>query len=112
MKILVIVDVQNDFVDGALGTPEAVSIIPNVVNKINELKRDDVIIFTRDTHDANNYLNTQEGKNLPVLHCIKDTVGWQINSDVKNAAKKSPAKVIYRDKSSFGSIGVKILLVE
>lgn len=102
-KMLIVVDVQNDFVDGSLGTPEAVSIIPNVVNKINELGRGDVIIFTRDTHDANKYLNTQEGKNLPVLHCIKDTAGWQINSDVENAAKKSPAKVIYRDKPSFGS---------
>ena len=102
-RMLIVVDVQNDFVDGALGTPEAVSIIPNVVNKINELERGDVIIFTRDTHDANKYLKTQEGKNLPVLHCIKDTAGWQINSDVENAAKKSPAKVIYRDKPSFGS---------
>lgn len=102
-KMLVVVDVQNDFVDGALGTPEAVSIIPNIVNKINGLGSEDVIIFTRDTHDAKKYLNTQEGKNLPVFHCVKNTTGWQINSDVENAAEKSPAKVIHRDKSSFGS---------
>jgi nicotinamidase-related amidase len=77
-KILLIVDVQNDFIDGALGTPEAQAIIPNVKKKIEEYqKRGDLIFFTRDTH-LKNYLETNEGKHLPVEHCIKDTDGWQI----------------------------------
>lgn len=78
MKTLVVVDMQNDFIFGPLGTPEAVSILPNVMKKIEEYReRGDNIIFTRDTH-YKNYLDTLEGKYLPVEHCIAGTHGWQI----------------------------------
>lgn len=78
MKTLIVVDVQNDFVTGTLGTPEAQAIIPNVKAKIQEyLGNNHQIIFTRDTHQGN-YLETNEGKNLPVPHCIEGTEGWNI----------------------------------
>lgn len=78
MKILVVIDMQNDFVTGTLGSKQAEAIIPNVIAKIKEYQDNgDTVIFTRDTH-YNYYLATQEGKNLPIEHCIKDTWGWQI----------------------------------
>lgn len=78
MKILVVVDMQKDFIDGSLGTKEAQAIVPNVKKKIEEaVQNNDVIIFTRDTHYAG-YLNTKEGKKLPVKHCISGTDGWRI----------------------------------
>lgn len=83
MKILIVVDMQNDFIDGSLGTKEAQGIIPNVVNKI-EQSQNELILFTKDTHTSD-YLNTQEGKNLPVEHCIEKTEGWRINKDVRSA---------------------------
>ena len=77
-KTLIVVDMQNDFVDGALGTPEAVEILPAVRDKIAEyVDRGDEIIFTRDTHQED-YLMTNEGKHLPVEHCIEGTSGWEI----------------------------------
>ena len=77
-KTLIVVDMQNDFIDMALGTKEAVAIVPAVKAKIEEYtKNGDEIIFTRDTH-TDNYLNTPEGKKLPVPHCIKGTMGWEI----------------------------------
>ena len=77
-KTLIVVDMQNDFIDMALGTKEAVAIVPRVKEKIQEyVKNGDEIIFTRDTH-YDDYLQTTEGKNLPVEHCIKGTKGWQI----------------------------------
>lgn len=82
MKTLIVVDMQNDFIDGALGTKEAVAIVPNVKNKIAEyVARGDEVIFTRDTH-FEDYLNTQEGKNLPVVHCTSGTTGWRIPNDI------------------------------
>lgn len=73
-KTLIVVDMQNDFIDGSLGTKEAQAIVSNVAKKIKEYKdRGDKIIFTRDTHDTN-YLNTPEGKKLPVEHCIYGVV--------------------------------------
>lgn len=78
MKLLVVVDMQNDFVSGALGTPEAANIVPYVVGKVVEaVNTGDAILFTQDTH-GENYLSTQEGKNLPVSHCVKGTEGWEI----------------------------------
>lgn len=78
MKLLVVVDMQNDFIDGALGTPEAQAIVPNVKTKIDEcLKQQYAVIYTRDTHSGD-YLATQEGKHLPVPHCINGTYGWEI----------------------------------
>ena len=78
MDILVVIDMQNDFIDGSLGTDEAVKIMPNVRKKIEEYRSNgDEIIFTRDTH-REDYLSTPEGKKLPVVHCVKNTHGWQI----------------------------------
>ena len=76
MKVLVVVDMQNDFIDQALGTKEAVGIVDNVASKIASF--DGKVIFTRDTH-AENYMDTQEGKNLPVKHCVEGSEGWQIS---------------------------------
>ena len=97
-KILVVVDMQKDFVDGALGTPEAVSIVPDVVKKIESFEGD--IIVTYDTHPEN-YMETQEGKNLPVPHCIKDSEGWKLNDKVYEALMKREYKVI--EKPTFGA---------
>ena len=96
-KVLVVVDMQNDFIDGALGTAEAVAIVPRVVEKIREYEPRDVYL-TRDTH-YENYLETQEGRNLPVPHCIRGTDGWQIRAEVAEAAEG--AAVV--DKPTFGS---------
>lgn len=93
-NILIVVDMQNDFIDGSLGSKEAVNIVPFVKEKIE--KFDGMVIFTRDTHNEN-YLETQEGKNLPVKHCIKDTYGWQICDSLKKYCED----VI--DKPTFGS---------
>ena len=98
-KTLIVVDMQNDFIDGALGTKEAVSIVENVKNKIAKYKANgDEIIFTRDTH-TEDYLNTNEGKNLPVVHCIKGTKGWEIAEGLEVEGCK------YIDKPSFGYTG-------
>lgn len=94
-KILIVVDMQNDFIDGALGTAEAVKIVPYVKQMIESF--DGKVFFTRDTH-FENYMNTQEGKNLPVPHCIKGTDGWQIRSEL-DALRKTEAI----DKITFGS---------
>jgi len=80
MKVLIIVDMQKDFIDGALGTAEAVSIVSNVVERL-ENSSGELIIFTQDTHHEN-YLDTAEGKKLPVPHCIKGTDGWLINKRI------------------------------
>lgn len=77
-KTLIVIDMQHDFIDGALGTAEAVAIVPRVKEKIaSYVQRGDEVIFTRDTH-AENYLETPEGKKLPVPHCIRGTQGWEI----------------------------------
>lgn len=77
-KTLIVVDMQNDFIDMALGTKEARAIVPSVKQKIEEyIKNGDEIIYTRDTHGPD-YLSTPEGKKLPVKHCIKGTKGWEI----------------------------------
>ncbi|MBC5660631.1 cysteine hydrolase [Anaerosacchariphilus sp. NSJ-68] len=96
-KILVVIDMQKDFVDGSLGTPEAAGIVDAVVNEIGEYAPEN-IYATRDTHPEN-YLETQEGRMLPVVHCVKGTPGWEINEKV--AAALQGAEVI--DKPTFGS---------
>ncbi len=96
-KILIVVDMQKDFVDGALGTAEAVAIVPAVVEKIKEYKKDDIFV-TRDTHQKD-YLSTQEGRNLPVEHCIEGTPGWELDSKVEEAV--SGAAIV--NKPTFGS---------
>ena len=97
-KILVVVDMQNDFIDGALGTPEALAIVDNVKAKIKAYDKQDIFV-TMDTH-APDYLNTQEGKNLPVEHCIKGTEGWLVRSDV---AELLNGANVY-EKPTFGSV--------
>ena len=84
-KVLVVVDMQNDFVDGALGTKEAQAIVPAVLAKIKEYAGE-TVYATRDTH-GENYMETSEGKHLPVPHCIKGTQGWEIRDDVAEALK-------------------------
>ena len=96
MKTLIVVDMQNDFIDGSLGTKEAQAIVPNVKKKIQEYKnRGDEIIFTRDTHQSD-YLDTPEGKKLPVVHCIEGTKGWQIADGLEVEG------CTYIDKPNFG----------
>ena len=94
-KVLVVVEMQNDFIDAALGTKEAVAIVPGVNEKIENF--DGVVLFTRDTHETY-YLDTQEGQKLPVPHCIRDTEGWQIRSELDALRKTEPI-----DKETFGS---------
>lgn len=95
MKLLLVIDMQNDFIDGALGTKEAVQIVPAVKKKIEGFEGK--VLFTRDTHFGN-YMETQEGRNLPVPHCIKDTDGWQIRPEL-DALRREAAI----DKLTFGS---------
>jgi nicotinamidase-related amidase len=95
MKILVVVDMQNDFIDGALGTSEAVSIVPYVKEAIKSF--DGTVLFTRDTH-FENYMESQEGQSLPVPHCIKGTQGWQIRAELDELRKTEAI-----DKLTFGS---------
>ena len=102
MKILVVVDMQNDFIDQALGTKEAVDIVDNVAAKIKEFEGK--VIYTKDTHQ-DNYLDTQEGKNLPVTHCIKGSEGWEISDKLP---VKSDAVIF--EKPAFGSKELGIYL--
>ena len=95
-KILVVVDMQKDFVTGALGSAEAQQIVPEVVKKVTNF--DGTVVFTRDTHHEN-YMETQEGKNLPVPHCFEGTDGWEI---IPELAELSKGKKIF-DKPTFGS---------
>ena len=104
MKLLVVVDMQNDFIDGALGTKEAVAIVPAVKKKIQEF--DGKVLFTRDTH-FENYMETQEGKNLPIPHCIKGTDGWQIRKELDELRTEDAI-----DKLTFGSSELGILLTQ
>ena len=97
-KILIVIDMQNDFIDGSLGTAEALAIVENVKDKIRQYAPADVIA-TMDTHGGD-YMNTQEGKFLPVEHCIKGTEGWKIREDI--AALLVGAKIY--EKPTFGSV--------
>ena len=104
MKYLIVIDMQNDFVDGALGTKEAVSIVPNVVEKIKNFNGK--VLFTRDTHHAD-YMDTQEGRHLPVPHCIEGTEGFELVSEVKALCDSNPI-----DKPIFGSVELGMQLKE
>lgn len=101
MKYLIVVDMQVDFITGSLGSELATAIVPNVIEKVKNF--DGKVIFTRDTH-FDNYMQTQEGRKLPVPHCIKDTDGWQICDELKPYAET----VI--DKVTFGSINLPKIL--
>lgn len=97
-KILIVVDMQNDFITGELGTPEAQAIVPNVVEKVrNWPTTNGIVYFTRDTHNFN-YWNTLEGKKLPIQHCIKNSAGWCIINELLRYTEN--AEVI--DKTTFG----------
>ncbi len=98
-KLLVIVDMQHDFIAGSLGTDEAKNIVPKVVQKMKN--HPGIIIVTKDTHDEH-YLNTQEGCNLPVPHCVKGTQGWELDREIEEALQGHFAYVV--EKPSFGSL--------
>lgn len=102
--ILVIVDMQKDFIDGALGTREAVEIVPKVKEKIQNFSGK--VFFTRDTH-GEDYLNTREGSHLPVLHCIRGTEGWEICRELRDLCREEPV-----DKVTFGSTDLGRILQE
>lgn len=97
-KILLVIDMQNDFIDGSLGTKEAEAIVPAVVEKIKSYPSEDVFA-TQDTHPQN-YLETQEGRNLPVEHCMKGTEGWKLRKELAELIRKDH---IY-EKPTFGSV--------
>ncbi|MBE6938494.1 MAG: cysteine hydrolase [Ruminococcaceae bacterium] len=97
MDVLVVVDMQNDFISGALGTAEARAIVAAVAEKIANFEGR--VIFTRDTH-GEDYLSTREGKNLPVVHCVKNTWGWQLCDELLPLAA---GREIF-DKPTFGSV--------
>lgn len=102
MNVLVVVDMQNDFIDGALGTKEAVEIVPRVIERVKGF--DGWVLYTRDTHEGN-YLDTQEGRNLPVVHCIRGTQGWELHPLIEALRKELPL-----DKPTFGSVQLGELL--
>ncbi|MEE1085582.1 MAG: isochorismatase family cysteine hydrolase [Schaedlerella sp.] len=95
MKLLIVVDMQNDFIDGALGTPEAAAIVPRVVEKIKTF--DGKVLATKDTH-GEDYMKTQEGRKLPVPHCIKGTEGWELHPEIAALIEDEAF-----EKKSFGS---------
>lgn len=97
-QILVVVDMQNDFVTGPLGTPEARTILPKVAEKVKNFPGR--VLFTRDTHEEN-YLESREGKALPVPHCIRGSRGWEICPELETLRKEEPV-----DKPTFGSTGL------
>lgn len=106
-KLLIVVDMQNDFIDGSLGTKEAVAIVPKVIEKIKSWDGD--IICTRDTH-FKNYLETREGQHLPVPHCIRGTFGHKINKDVQAALEGKT--VAFIDKYTFGSDKLPLIILK
>ena len=101
-KITVVIDMQNDFLTGSLANPDAVSIIPSVLNQI---KNSDYVIYTRDTH-GENYLATQEGKKLPVPHCIEGTRGWQIVDELDPHSIADIKMWHIVNKPTFGDVNI------
>jgi len=106
-KILVVVDMQNDFIQGSLGSSDALNIVENVIQKIKSYnERNDLVIATLDTH-TDEYLNTLEGKKLPISHCIKGTEGHALDERIKNCLG---ANTIYVEKMTFGSLKLKNII--
>lgn len=105
-KILVVVDMQKDFIDGSLGTKEAQAIVTPVIEKMKSYEKSDIYV-TRDTH-GENYLDTAEGKKLPVVHCVEETEGWQLHPEIEALAE--PEHII--NKPTFGSMTLMELLKE
>lgn len=121
-KVLIVVDMQNDFVDGALGTPEAQAIVPKVADYIRDhADKDTILLVTKDTHNVD-YMDTLEGKNLPVAHCIKNTHGWELAPAIQEAIYDTRDKYHGFDsyfpyftdhivtKPTFGSMDIQNLL--
>ena len=109
MKVLVVVDMQNDFITGSLGTKEAQAIVPNVKKKIDEaVTNGDLIIYTRDTH-RDDYLNTKEGGKLPVEHCIRYSKGWRIPDELLPPGDYENMRVI--DKYTFAANDLPIAII-
>ena len=106
LDILVVVDMQNDFINGSLGTPEAEDIVGKVADLISGYDRDNVYV-TRDTHQED-YLQTQEGRKLPVEHCIEGSYGWQIHPDI--AVMLGSAEIV--DKPTFGSTDLANMITD
>lgn len=108
MKIVIIIDTQRDFITGSLGTPEAQAMIPRLADKINHSSDDTYFIFTKDTH-YDNYLETAEGKKLPIKHCIKETEGWEIPTELTEHFANSPLTI---EKTTFGSYDLVKKIIE
>lgn len=99
MKILCVVDLQNDFIDGSLGTTEAQAIVPSVVEKLKNIDvTNTLVLFTKDTHQSN-YLETFEGKMLPVEHCIENTSGWSINKEISSVIDNMEGALSYSSRT-------------
>lgn len=121
MKILCLIDLQNDFIDGSLGSVEAQAIVPNVVEKVKNIdKENTLILFTKDTH-YDDYLETLEGKMLPVKHCIENTPGWCINKEISSVVDNTDGYLYYSSdtiihsriyKNTFGSDILREFLLE
>ena len=107
-KALIVIDMQNDFVTGPLGTKEAREMLPRLVKKLEAIVEEGAVdlIFTQDTH-ADNYLETQEGRNLPVTHCIKKSDGWQIVPELQKFTPRAKAVI---EKKAFGSTRLPSLI--
>ncbi|WP_066925725.1 cysteine hydrolase family protein [Murdochiella massiliensis] len=101
-NILLVVDMQNDFIDGALGSQAAQAVVPYVVDQVKNFEG--TVLFTRDTH-RENYANTQEGRNLPVMHCLRGTHGWQLHPNLEALRKTEPI-----DKVTFGAASLPAIL--
>ena len=101
LKVLLVIDMQKDFVDGSLGTKEAQAIVPAVVEKVRHF--DGRVLFTKDTH-YKNYRETQEGRKLPVPHCIKGTAGWELVPELEAFCQEHHCQVL--EKNSFGSLSL------
>ncbi|HSK69027.1 MAG TPA: isochorismatase family cysteine hydrolase [Candidatus Limnocylindria bacterium] len=97
-SVLIVVDMQNDFISGALGTPEAREMLPRAVEKVRSFQGP--VLFTRDTHPEH-YLKTREGRALPVVHCVRDTRGWEIHPDLEALRVTEPM-----DKPGFGALAL------
>lgn len=120
IKLLIVVDMQYDFINGSLGTPEAQAIVPNIIDKIRNVNQDDtLVLFTKDTHDKD-YLDTLEGKKLPIPHCIKNTFGWCIHTDIASAAATYGYLILSTEKiknsriykNTFGADDLRDFLIE
>lgn len=110
MKIIIIVDMQNDFITGSLGSPEAVEVRNKMIRYLNEQDyKNTKVIFTMDTHYSN-YLNTFEGQKLPIPHCIKDTEGWKIDKEIYNSIPDNKKEIQF--KRTFGSLELTDTLID